>query len=187
MQSEITPFRDCFCRMALEHATTLSLPFRDQYFLIFILQLVSFSIPFAIMSLLTIGGNALVIMAFVLNKLLTKTLSNYFILSLAMADLLIGTISMNLFTINVVYGEWPLGHIACNFWLTVDYWASNASVLNLLLICLDRYILEVFSFISSIDHRSHVAKTHSPKMSIYSRHSPLYTGSPELVLHFQFI
>ena len=32
-----------------------------------------------------------------------------------------------------------MGNFACNVWLGVDYVASNASVLNLLIICIDRF------------------------------------------------
>ena len=36
-------------------------------------------------------------------------------------------------------GGWFLGWIACDVWLAIDYVASNASVLNLLIICIDRF------------------------------------------------
>jgi hypothetical protein len=46
---------------------------------------------------------------------------------------------MPLFTVSMLQGEWTMGHVICDSWLSVDYLASNASVLNLLVISFDRY------------------------------------------------
>ena len=93
----------------------------------------------AVMSLTTIIGNVLVVVAFKIEKQL-QTVSNYFLLSLAVADLAIGVISMPFFTLYLLYGyKWPLGATLCDCWLAIDYTMSNASVANLLIISFDRY------------------------------------------------
>ncbi|CAE1176529.1 CHRM3 [Acanthosepion pharaonis] len=93
----------------------------------------------AIMSLTTIIGNILVVVAFKVEKQL-QTVSNYFLLSLAVADLAIGVVSMPFFTLYLLYGyKWPLGATLCDCWLAIDYTMSNASVANLLIISFDRY------------------------------------------------
>jgi len=69
-----------------------------------------------------------------------QTVSNYFLLSLSVADFTIGAISMPLYTIYLVLGYWPLGPIFCDIWLSLDYTMSNASVANLLVISFDRYM-----------------------------------------------
>ncbi|XP_028982855.1 muscarinic acetylcholine receptor M3 [Betta splendens] len=90
------------------------------------------------LSLVTIIGNILVVVSFKVNRQL-KTVNNYFLLSLAVADLIIGVISMNLYTTYLVMGYWAMGNWACDMWLAIDYVASNASVMNLLVISFDRY------------------------------------------------
>ncbi|XP_056286415.1 muscarinic acetylcholine receptor M3 [Pseudoliparis swirei] len=76
--------------------------------------------------------------SFKINKAL-KTVNNYYLLSLAFADLTIGTLSMNLYTTYIIMNQWALGPVVCDLWLAIDYVASNASVMNLLVISFDRY------------------------------------------------
>ncbi|KAI4458663.1 5-hydroxytryptamine receptor [Holotrichia oblita] len=92
----------------------------------------------AVLSVVTVVGNIMVMISFKIDKQL-QTVSNYFLFSLAVADFAIGLISMPLFTIYTLLRYWPLGTFICDTWLALDYLASNASVLNLLIISFDRY------------------------------------------------
>lgn len=101
-------------------------------------EVISIATVSAIASLITIVGNVLVMLSFKVNSQL-KTVNNYYLLSLAFADLIIGVFSMNLYTTYILMGYWSLGNLACDLWLALDYVASNASVMNLLVISFDRY------------------------------------------------
>lgn len=103
-----------------------------------IFGIVLLSIIAAALSILTVAGNVMVMISFKIDKQL-QTISNYFLFSLAIADFAIGLISMPLFTVTTILGYWPLGPYVCDTWLALDYLASNASVLNLLIISFDRY------------------------------------------------
>jgi hypothetical protein len=90
-------------------------------------EVVAVSIVVAFLSLVTSGGNLMVLISFKMDRQL-QTVSNYFLLSLAVADFAIGVVSMPLYTVYLLMKRWPLGPIVCDAWLSLDYTMSNASV-----------------------------------------------------------
>ncbi|KAF7202431.1 5-hydroxytryptamine receptor 2B isoform X1 [Nothobranchius furzeri] len=88
----------------------------------------------------TVGGNILVILAVSLERKLQNA-TNYFLMSLAVADLLVGLLVMPLALITVLYNSrWPLPDFLCPIWLFLDVLFSTASIMHLCAISLDRYV-----------------------------------------------
>ncbi|XP_031613565.1 dopamine receptor D4b [Oreochromis aureus] len=85
-------------------------------------------------------GNVLVCISVYLEKAL-KTTTNYFIVSLAFADLLLAVLVLPLF----VYAEfqggvWSLNMLMCDGLMTMDVMLCTASIFNLCAISVDRFI-----------------------------------------------
>ncbi|XP_054473545.1 histamine H1 receptor [Anoplopoma fimbria] len=91
-----------------------------------------------LLSLLTIMMNLLVLYAVKREKSL-HTVGNLYIVSLSVADLIVGTTVMPLNLVYLLEDEWKLGRAVCQFWLIMDYVASTASIFSLFILCLDRY------------------------------------------------
>ncbi|XP_006835185.1 PREDICTED: histamine H4 receptor [Chrysochloris asiatica] len=96
--------------------------------LAFLMALVAFAIMI---------GNAVVILAFMVDKNLRHR-SNYFFLNLAISDFFVGLISIPLYIPPALF-DWKLEDELCTFWLLIDYLLCTASVYNIVLISYDRY------------------------------------------------
>nr|XP_009935654.1 PREDICTED: D(2) dopamine receptor isoform X3 [Opisthocomus hoazin] len=83
-------------------------------------------------------GNVLVCMAVSREKAL-QTTTNYLIVSLAVADLLLATLVMPWMVYLEVVGEWRFSRIHCDIFVTLDVMMCTASILNLCAISIDRY------------------------------------------------
>ncbi|XP_069002372.1 histamine H1 receptor [Embiotoca jacksoni] len=95
-------------------------------------------VSLGLLSLLTIIMNLLVLYAVKREKSL-HTVGNLYIVSLSVADLIVGTTVMPLNLVYLLEDEWKLGRAVCQFWLIMDYVASTASIFSLFILCLDRY------------------------------------------------
>jgi len=111
---------------ALDHVYE---PFRLRYGPLATVAIVSIA---ALLTVATSGGNLLVITAFRVDSQLQRV-SNYFLLSLAVADFAIGAVSMPLFTVYLLLGRWPLGKLRHIF--------TTADVVLLIIACACNFIL----------------------------------------------
>lgn len=86
----------------------------------------------------TIFGNILVILGVFTYKPL-RIVQNFFIVSLAAADLAVAVLVMPLNVAYMTLGRWLWGKQLCKMWLTCDIMSCTSSILNLCAIALDRY------------------------------------------------
>ena len=87
---------------------------------------------------MTVFGNILVIMSVMTYRPL-RNVANFFIISLAVADLAVAILVMPFHVVNFILDHWVFGKIFCDIWLTFDILCCTASILNLCAIATDRY------------------------------------------------
>lgn len=86
----------------------------------------------------TLLGNILVCAAVTKCRHLRSKVTNFFVISLAVSDLLVAVLVMPWKAVTEVAGFWPFGSF-CNTWVAFDIMCSTASILNLCVISVDRY------------------------------------------------
>ncbi|XP_068589367.1 5-hydroxytryptamine receptor 6 [Cebidichthys violaceus] len=89
--------------------------------------------------LMTVCGNMLLIAVVFAHRSLRCT-SNCFLVSLFLSDLMVAVVVMPPAMLNVLCGAWVLWPAFCPIWLCFDVMCCSASILNLCVISLDRYL-----------------------------------------------
>ncbi|KAJ1126883.1 hypothetical protein NDU88_005289 [Pleurodeles waltl] len=92
----------------------------------------------SVLVLSTLMGNTLVCAAVVRFRHLRSKVTNFFVISLAVSDLLVALLVMPWKAVSEIAGYWPFGSF-CNIWVAFDIMCSTASILNLCVISVDRY------------------------------------------------
>ncbi|KAJ8338482.1 hypothetical protein SKAU_G00374480 [Synaphobranchus kaupii] len=107
----------------------------------------SFSMPerialmafLSLVMLMSVLGNLLVMVAVCKDRQLRKIKTNYFIVSLAFADLLVSVLVMPFGAIELIHQNWIYGETFCLVRTSLDVLLTTASILHLCCISLDRY------------------------------------------------
>ncbi|XP_047208763.1 D(1) dopamine receptor-like [Girardinichthys multiradiatus] len=92
----------------------------------------------SLLILTTLLGNTLVCAAVTKFRHLRSKVTNFFVISLAVSDLLVAILVMPWKAVTEIAGFWPFGSF-CDTWVAFDIMCSTASILNLCVISLDRY------------------------------------------------
>ncbi|XP_063970138.1 histamine H3 receptor-like [Lytechinus pictus] len=97
------------------------------------------SLVIAVVIFMTVIGNLFVVIAFCTTTKL-RTYNNYFILGLAIADLLVGAVDMPLFAVVIIMGRWPFSAVFCDIFSFLDHAFTYTSMVLVTLISLDRCV-----------------------------------------------
>ncbi|XP_019901273.1 5-hydroxytryptamine receptor 4 isoform X1 [Esox lucius] len=93
----------------------------------------------SLVMLMSVLGNLLVMTAVCKDRQLRKIKTNYFIVSLAFADLMVSLLVMPFGAIELIHQNWIYGETFCLVRTSLDVLLTTASILHLCCIALDRY------------------------------------------------
>lgn len=85
----------------------------------------------------SIFGNLLVIVSVMRHRKL-RVITNYFVISLALADMLVAMFAMSFNASVEIAGHWSFGYTLCDVWNSLDVHFSTVSILHLCFISIDR-------------------------------------------------
>ncbi|KAK2582356.1 hypothetical protein KPH14_004690 [Odynerus spinipes] len=85
-----------------------------------------------------IFGNLLVMVSVMRHRKL-RIITNYFVVSLALADMLVAMFAMTFNASVQITGRWLFSYFMCDVWNSLDVYFSTSSILHLMCISVDRY------------------------------------------------
>ncbi|CAF0834203.1 unnamed protein product [Brachionus calyciflorus] len=137
----------------------------------------SLTIPLFI---ITATGNGMILVTIKYQARLLSSTSNYFILSLALADFFVGIASMPimiLFTANKQ--KWIYPQAVCDSWMAFDFLCSSASFLTLSAMSIERYKMLTTSYV----HIKHSSKLRVITFICLAWLLPFITWVPVIILN----
>ncbi|NXH12562.1 GPR19 protein, partial [Bucco capensis] len=106
-------------------------------------ELAAASMVWGVLWLVSIFGNSLVCLVIHRSRRAQST-TNYFVVSMACADLLISVASVPFVLLQFTYGRWMLGNVMCRLVRYIQYLTPGVQIGVLLSICVDRYYTIVY-------------------------------------------
>uniref|UniRef100_A0A7E4VTU5 G_PROTEIN_RECEP_F1_2 domain-containing protein n=1 Tax=Panagrellus redivivus TaxID=6233 RepID=A0A7E4VTU5_PANRE len=97
------------------------------------------ALSLGVINAVVVVGNVFVLYILVTQKSL-HTSTNFIVLSLTLADFLLGVVILPFSFLQEYYSEWVFDELWCKLWLALDVLFSTASIYNLLAISFDRYM-----------------------------------------------
>ena len=103
-----------------------------------LLEVTVHTVILALTAVLALTGNSLVCLAFYRSRRL-RTITNFYVLSLAISDIIVATFVSPFSSVASGFREWPFNHNFCHFaGFLVQYW-SQLSLCILALVSVNRY------------------------------------------------
>lgn len=111
---------------------------------------------YVIIAFLAVFGNGLVVGSFIQYSRL-RTITNYFVVSLAVADIIVGVISIPIWISILSYSSAEIGVVLKIVYNVLDLFAGTSSILHLVVISMERF----FAVVYPIRHRNTSAKVYN--------------------------
>ncbi|XP_015910851.1 tachykinin-like peptides receptor 99D [Parasteatoda tepidariorum] len=102
-------------------------------------QQLVWSIVFGVMIFVATGGNAIVMWIVLAHKRM-RSVTNYFLVNLSLADMMVSTLNVIFNFVYMLDGDWPFGEAYCKISNFIAIVSVAASVFTLMAISFDRYM-----------------------------------------------